>query len=329
MKNKKKLIFISLGVVILLITFFLSYTLYQKNINNKINNFSSYINEYKQEIAKYYLSDNQKNYNNLIAEAEQTIYDKEHKKIASLTTSLNELKEKVLAENNDSLSNFSNYLNTYKEEIANYNLDDSKENYDNLIAEAEQAIVNKDYKNVDSLTSNLNQFKEEVLNKNIEVLSNTIAELEGIDISKISDKDSINSKIEEIKKLKDEKLFIQATELANTLKADINNKLEIIKQNELSQSEEIFSKKKALKYLSENKNLSVFLTNNILKEYDNGDFLVASKTSNGESFEVYLTKLDDLSYNFQIKSIINDPISGKVSSGIALGIVYSDGKVEE
>lgn len=329
MKNKKKLIFISLGVVILLITFFLSYTLYQKNINNKINNFSSYINEYKQEIAKYYLSDNQKNYNNLIAEAEQTIYDKEHKKIASLTTSLNELKEKVLAENNDSLSNFSNYLNTYKEEIANYNLDDSKENYDNLIAEAEQAIVNKDYKNVDSLTSNLNQFKEEVLNKNIEVLSNTIAELEGIDISKISDKDSINSKIEEIKKLKDEKLFIQATELANTLKADINNKLEIIKQNELSQSEEIFSKKKALKYLSENKNLSGFLTNNILKEYDNGDFLVASKTSNGESFEVYLTKLDDLSYNFQIKSIINDPISGKVSSGIALGIVYSDGKVEE
>ena len=175
----------------------------------------------------------------------------------------------------------------------------------------------------------MNQFKEEVLNKNIEVLSNTIAELEGIDISKISDKDSINSKIEEIKKLKDEKLFIQATELANTLKADINNKLEIIKQNELSQSEEIFSKKKALKYLSENKNLSGFLTNNILKEYDNGDFLVASKTSNGESFEVYLTKLDDLSYNFQIKSIINDPISGKVSSGIALGIVYSDGKVEE
>ena len=75
MKNKKNLIFISLGVVILLTTIFLSYILYQRNMNNKINNFSSYISEYKQEISNYYLSDNQKNYDNLIAEAEQAIDD--------------------------------------------------------------------------------------------------------------------------------------------------------------------------------------------------------------------------------------------------------------
>ena len=126
MKNKKNLIFISLGVVILLTTIFLSYILYQRNMNNKINHFSSYINEYKQEISKYCLSVNQKNYDNLIAESEQIINNKDYKKISSLTSSLNELKENILAENNDSINNFSNYLNTYKEEISNYNLDDSK-----------------------------------------------------------------------------------------------------------------------------------------------------------------------------------------------------------
>ena len=240
MKNKKNLIFISLGVVILLTTIFLSYILYQRNMNNKINNFSSYISEYKQEISNYYLSDNQKNYDNLIAEAEQAIDDKDYKKISSLTSSLSEFKEKILAENNDSLSNFSNYINTYKEEITNYNLDDSKEKYDSLISEAEQTVTNKNYKNIESITFNLNQFKEELLNKNVEVINNTITELESIDISKILDKESIINKIEEIKKLKDEKQFIKAVELSKTLKEDINNKLEVIKQEE-NKINEIFS----------------------------------------------------------------------------------------
>lgn len=230
MKNKKNLIFISLGAVILLITIFISYTYYQRNMDNKINEFSSYINEYKQEISNYSLGDKQENYDNLISEAEQVIDDKDYKKIDSLTSSLNELKENILAQNNDNISKFSNYMNTYKEEIANYNLDDSKEKYDSLISEAEQAIANKDYKNIESLKSNLNQFKEEIYNKNIELINNNIAELESIDISKISDKESITNQIEEIKKLKDEKQFVKATELLNTLKEDINNKLEIIKQ---------------------------------------------------------------------------------------------------
>ena len=84
----------------------------------------------------------------------------------------------------------------------------SKEKYDSLISEAEQAVTNKNYKNIESITFNLNQFKEELLNKNVEVINNTITELESIDISKILDKESIINKIEEIKKLKS-KRFIE------------------------------------------------------------------------------------------------------------------------
>lgn len=240
MKNKKNLIFISLGAIVLVFTIFIAYTYYKKNIDNKLNNFSSYINEYKQEISNCYFSDSQENYYNLIAEAEQAIADKDYRKIDSLTSSLNKLKEKILAQNNDNINNFTSYLNTYKEELSNYNLDDSKEKYDGLTSEAEQAIINKNYKNIESITFNLNQFKEELLNKNVEVINNTITELESIDISKISDKESIINKIEEIKKLKDEKQFIKAVELSKTLKEDINNKLEVIKQEE-NKINEIFS----------------------------------------------------------------------------------------
>lgn len=232
MKNKRNLIFISLGAIILLIITFVSYKYYQRNINIKINDFSSYINEYKQELSNYYLINNQGDYDNLIKESELVINNRDYKKISYLTSSLNEFKDKILSENNNSIVNFSNYINTYEEEIINYNLGENKETYDSLIAKCKQAITNKDYKKLDTLTSNLNQFKEEILNKNVEWTNNVIAELEKIDISKISDKESINGKIEEIKKLKDEKRFVEATEMSKEVRENINNQLEIIKQEE-------------------------------------------------------------------------------------------------
>lgn len=345
MKNKKNLIFISLGAIALVFTIFIAYTYYQKNIDNKINNFSSYINEYKQEISNYYFSDSQENYDNLIAEAEQAIADKDYKKIASLTSSLNEFKEKILAQNNDNINNFTSYLNTYKEELSNYNLDDSKEKYNGLISEAEQAITNKDYKNIGSITSNLNQFKEEFLNKNVEVINNTITELESIDISKISDKESITNQIEEIKKLKDEKQFVKANELSNTLEEDINNKLEVIKKEEKSNEFNIYT---ALNYLLESKEFN-FLDNQTYTEYPNPSIYIAyfdftdknSKTNTeiyfyepNETAAPYLKvnpQYSDLKYYIiDAKQRHPDSLTGEsIRYRILNGIIYENGVYEE
>lgn len=344
MKNKKNLIFISLGVIILLITIFMSYTYYQKNMSNKMNEFSSYINEYKQEMSNYSLGDKQEDYDNLITESEQIIANKDYKKIDSLTSSLNELKENILSENNDKINNFSNYINTYKEEIANYNLDDSKEKYDSLISEAEQAIANKDYKNIESLTSNLNQFKEEISNKNIELLNNTIAELESIDISKISDKESITNQIEEIKKLKDEKQFIKANELLNTLKEDINKNLELIKQQEeeqrVSQLQE-FTTRKALEYVIKDEyyyGYDYLMSCNINENYSDdygsleftpNDAIVDSTTGvlSSPIIGVYVDKINDLTYKYSVKSIIILKDGTRSSETQYRGYVNSDGIV--
>lgn len=139
---------------------------------------------------------------------------------------------------NQLVNNFSDLISNYKQDISTYDLSDRAEEYENLIKECEQAIINKDNNEIKNLNVKLDSFKEELLNKNLEITNSNVNELENIDISKLEDKDSILSKIEEIKKLRDEKNFIQANELIATLSNDINNKLEIVKQEEAKKNEE-------------------------------------------------------------------------------------------
>lgn len=136
------------------------------------------------------------------------------------------------------VSDFIKVLDNYKQDITTYDLSDKAEENENLIKECEQAINNRDSNEIKNLNAKLDAFKHELLNKNMDNINSKVSELESINISKLEDKDSILSKIEEIKSLKEEKNFIKANELIDTLSNDINNKLETLKQEEDKKNEE-------------------------------------------------------------------------------------------
>ena len=69
-----------------------------------------------------------------------------------------------------------------------------------------------------------------ILSKNFESLNSTIYELDGIDISKISHKDSINNQIEEIKKLNIYKAARRGDETYIPRSLDVTE-LELIKES--------------------------------------------------------------------------------------------------
>lgn len=268
MYNKKRILLISLGTCLLLFITAISFTYYHKNNIKKLDDFTSYLEKYKLELTNYSLIDTQENYDILITKSEQAISNKGYKNITSLKSELDKLKEDILNKNNDIIANFSNYLDSYKNELSTFNLNDNQESYNNLILESEQAISDKNYKNIDSLSYQLNQLKEVIINKNIEVINDKLSELESIDISKISDKGSITSQFEEIKKLRDEKQFIKATELVNKLNSNINSQLESIKQDEYNDE---FTPKKAYEYIAKHHNKQLI-------EFNGAYFLNNEKT---------------------------------------------------
>lgn len=257
MKNKKKILFTTLGLLIIFLIL-ICYTYYQKNINNQINNFTNFINEYKKNISNYNLNDLEEKYDELISEAEQVISNKDTEKITSLTSNLNKFKNEVLNENNKSVSNLYNYLKEYKEELKNCDLSDFQEEYDNLINEVEQAITDKDFKNISSLKTNLDKLRRDILDKNIEMVKNSISEIEKIDMTTLSQTDiaSINSQIEEIKSLKDKKQFIEALELYNKVKEELNNKLNSIKIEEENKEKLMLENMELVKYCIPDYNVS-------------------------------------------------------------------------
>lgn len=133
---------------------------------------------------------------------------------------------------NKVVTDFNKYLIAYQEKINTYIFTDNKENYESIIKESDQAILDKDSKKIEELKLTLNQFKEDLLKTNSELVNKNISELESMDISTLDDKESMLPKIEEIKKLRDKNQFIKANEDFILLKTDINLKLEVIKQEE-------------------------------------------------------------------------------------------------
>ncbi|MEW8994438.1 hypothetical protein [Clostridium sp.] len=143
--------------------------------------------------------------------------------IIAVTTYINHINKKVLKD-------FSKYIDQYKQEVEMYILIDNEEQYESLIKECEQAIIDSKSKKVEELESKLNTFKAEVLKTNSELASKNISELESIDISELDDKDALLSEIVTIKELVNKNEFVKANKEFISLRDYINNRLLTIKQ---------------------------------------------------------------------------------------------------
>lgn len=136
------------------------------------------------------------------------------------------------------IEKFGSYIEEYKKEISMYDLIDKESEYTKIITESEQALSEKKYKLIPDLKERAELLKEELLTKNIEIAEDKIAQLENIDISKLDNKDSINSSIEELKKLKESHNFIKVNEIFNSLSEKINVKITEVEEIEKQKKRE-------------------------------------------------------------------------------------------
>ena len=143
------------------------------------------------------------------------------------------------------INDFNNYVVEYKDGISKFLLNSNEEKYKELINKCDQIIVNKEYKKVEGLKEEIDKFKYNLTDSNIELINKGISELEAIDISKLNDKDLLVNKIEELKNLRDKKEFVNGNEKLIALKAEINDKLEIKRQEEAKAKAEAEAKAQA------------------------------------------------------------------------------------
>lgn len=136
------------------------------------------------------------------------------------------------------IEKFDAYIEEYKKEISMYDLIDKESEYMKIINESEQALSEKNHKLIPDLKERAELLKEELLTKNIEIAEDKIKQLENIDISKLENKDSINSSIEEVKKLKESHNFIKVNEIYNSLSEEINVKITEIEEIEKQKKQE-------------------------------------------------------------------------------------------
>lgn len=135
---------------------------------------------------------------------------------------------------NKAIDKFTTYIDECRTTTSRYILTSNKQEYENLLIKSECVISSKDSKLIKELQSKLNQVKEDLFKTNYELANKNIAELESTDISELSDSESILSKIDEIKNLRDEQDFLNANGKFMETKDDIYAKLEIVKFNKAS-----------------------------------------------------------------------------------------------
>lgn len=203
------------------------------------------------------------------------------------------------------IEKFGAYIEEYKKEISMYDLIDKESEYTKIITESEQALSEKNYKLIPDLKERAEFLKEELLKKNIEIAEDKIKQLESIDISKLDNKDSINSSIEELKKLKESHNFIKVNETFNSLSEEINVKVAEIEEIEKQKKQEELLKNIEGEYVYENLNKNgvaksiitlQIISNSNNKLYITGNHTAISSISNSCEKDIDNITKEDIGY---------------------------------
>ena len=199
--------------------------------------------------------------------------------------------------NNKSLSEFSDYIKEYKTDMGKYILTGHEEEYNSLIKQSEKVIKDKKPKNINDTMVNLNVFKDKLTNENTEIIDKNISEIQAIDITMLENKDFVTAKIDEIKKLINNKEFIKAKNLYALLKDDIHKKIETRKgEEEKKKAEEEANKIKNLlnkeKYMNKLNDIQIGIQRDLSKKY--GGSMMDMKEASYEEYQRWDGALNEI-----------------------------------
>lgn len=126
---------------------------------------------------------------------------------------------------NEAIKSFGKYIESYNEELKNYNLTtEEKEKYNELKTKADVAINLKSEDYIESLKNDLVNLKKNIEKENIENINNEYKKIKDIDINKFNS--TTQEKIKDLKKkIEDEinnKDFVQAKKYIDEINDSIN-----------------------------------------------------------------------------------------------------------
>lgn len=221
-------------------------------------------------------------------------------------------------------NDFETSLRDYKANFQNYVLGNNEATYKDLIAQSEQAILNKDDKKILELKPALKALEDKVISENTNATNTSLQQLKSIDISKLPEdkKKQIESLINEISPTIGSKNFVKANASIEQAKVSINNELKALADAE------------AIKLAEEKKNKTITpetARELILKEdsiFANSEMNSGSQLSKGNSDVARVASYYDINegsyaFVFTNPSILeNDGLTSYYYVGINTGNVY-------
>lgn len=316
MLSKKRKIGIGVSTIVIILLGVV--TMIYFNINSEIDSFSKYIEDYKVRTEQYILGENEEEYNEMIEKSRQVIENKNKEDIDELKAGLEKLENEVIENNTNNLKEKIKNIKTIPLEEKN------KKEVEEKISEINNLIEKKEFKEANRKVDDLKKVVDGIVEEKRQEKINSLFS----EINAFINKKDYNSAKEKIKELEKEKLSDEQQSKLNHYNEILKTYIEEITRLE-SNKEKVdkgFTQVEALNFIISELKLEIS-ESNILEVFSSGGFLLSSNNED-ETFEVYLNKVSASCYSFDVRSVIYDEISGKVSSKLGVGRIYSDGKIE-